>query len=122
VLDHSFKKFPGNLKAYSKANLEKADKMIGFGCISPVPDPQLLLDIRNKKVRWEQAVESTDEIERLILEGGKRFGLERMMIVPDCGFGGMRGYFKDDTGQRIAAQKLKNMVAAANQVRAKISR
>jgi hypothetical protein len=96
--------------------------MIGFGCVNPVPDPQLLLNIRDKKVRWELAVESIDEIEKLILEGGKRFGLERMMIVPDCGFGGMRGYFKDDTGQRIAAKKLKNMVEAANRVRAKISR
>lgn len=120
ILDHSFKDFPSNLEAYSKEILEKADKMIGFGCVSSTPDPQLLLDIRDGKARWMEAVESVDEVEKLILEGGKRFGLERLIIDPDCGFVGMKEYFKDDTGQRIAAQKLKNMVGAVKRVKEKL--
>ena len=119
ILDHSFKDFFVNLGAYSKAALEKVDKMIGFGCVSSTPDPQLLLDINNGKRQWTDAVESVDEIEKLILEGGKRLGLERMMIIPDCGFRGMFSYFNDDTGQKIAAKKLKHMVAAAERVRGK---
>jgi 5-methyltetrahydropteroyltriglutamate--homocysteine methyltransferase len=117
ILDHSFKDFKVNLGAYSKATLEKADKMVGFGCVSSSPLPQLLLDIKDGKARWTDAVEPVDEIEKLILDGGKRFGLERLMILPNCGFGGMREYFKDDTGQRIAAQKLKNMAEAAKRIR-----
>jgi len=117
ILDHSFKDFPRNLEAYSKDILERADKMIGFGCVSSMPDPQLLLDIRGGKARWTEAVESVEEIEKLILEGGKRFGLERLIVDPDCGFGGMRDYFKDDTGQKIAAQKLRNMVEAVKRIK-----
>jgi len=117
ILDHSFKDFSANLESYSKDILEKADKMIGFGCVSSTPDPQLLLDIRAGKAQWAEAVESVDDIERLILEGGRRFGLERLLIDPDCGFGGMREYFKDDTGQRIATEKLKNMVEAVRRVK-----
>lgn len=117
ILDHSFKDFSANLEVYSKTTLEKTDKMIGFGCVSPTPDPQLLLDIRDGRAQWTAAVEPVDEIERLILEGGKRFGLERLIIDPDCGFVGMRDYFKDDTGERIAAQKLKNMVEAVKKIK-----
>jgi len=117
VLDHSFKDFPANLEYYSKDILDKADKMIGFGCVSSAPDPQLLLDISSGKVPWMKAVESVDEIERLILDGGRKFGIERLLINPDCGFGGMKEYFKDDMGQRIAAEKLKNMVEAVRRVK-----
>ncbi|TKJ27045.1 MAG: hypothetical protein CEE41_00935 [Hadesarchaea archaeon B3_Hades] len=117
VLDYSFKDFPANLGAYSKAALERVDKMIGFGCVSPTPDPQLLLDIKDRKRPWMDAVEFPEEIKKLILEGGRRFGLERLMILPDCGFREMKDYFEDDTGQRIAAQKLRNMVEAARRVR-----
>ncbi len=120
ILDHSFSDFPANLGFYSRGVLERADKMIGFGCVSSTPDPQLLLDISAGKAQWTEAVESVDKIEKLILEGGKRFGLERLIIDPDCGFGGMREYFKDDTGQRIATGKLRNMVGAVRGARKKL--
>lgn len=94
--------------------------MMGFGCVSSIPDPQLLLDICAGKAQWAEAVESVDEIEKLILEGGRKFGLERLIINPDCGFGGMKEYFKDDTGQRIATEKLKNMVEAVRRARKKL--
>lgn len=71
VLDYSFKDFPANLGAYSKAALERVDKMIGFGCVSPTPDPQLLLDIKDRKRPWMDAVEFPEEIKKLILEGGE---------------------------------------------------
>ncbi len=120
ILDHSFRDFPANLEFYSKGILERADKMMGFGCVSSTPDPQLLLDIGAGKAQWAEAVESVDEIEKLILEGGRKFGLERLIINPDCGFGGMKEYFKDDTGQRIATEKLKNMVGAVRRARKKL--
>lgn len=117
ILDHSFKDFPANLKYYSKDILEKNDKMIGFGCVSTNPDPKLMLNINAGKARWTKAVESADEVEKLILEGGKRFGLERLIVNPDCGFGGWKQYFKDDMGQIIATEKLKTMTEAARRVR-----
>lgn len=120
ILDHGFKDFPSNLECYSKGVLEKADKMIGFGCVSTAPDPQLMLDISGGKVQWTKAVESVGEMEKLILEGGKRFGLERLIIDPDCGFGGIKNYFRDDTGQRIATEEMKNMVEAVRMVRKKL--
>jgi 5-methyltetrahydropteroyltriglutamate--homocysteine methyltransferase len=117
ILDHSFRDSPRNLDAYTKEALERADKMIGFGCVSSMPDPQLLMDIRSGRVDWTRAVEPVEQIEKLIIEGGKRFGLERLIIDPDCGFGGMKEYFKDDTGQRIAAKKLRNMVEAVRRIK-----
>jgi 5-methyltetrahydropteroyltriglutamate--homocysteine methyltransferase len=119
ILDHEFKASPKNLDFYTRSALEKADKMIGFGCVDSEPDPQPLLDIRDGKKQWMEVVESVEEIEKFILEGGRRFGLERLIIDPDCGFGGMKGYFKDDTGQKIAAQKLRNMVKATKKVKEK---
>ena len=117
ILCHEFKATPKNLEIYSKGKLEKADKMIGLGCVNTNLEPRLLLDIRDKKIDWMNAVESVKEIEKTIIEGGKRFGFERLLIVPDCGFGGMKIYFKDDTGQKIAIQKLKNMVEATRRVK-----
>lgn len=117
ILTHEFKALPKNLEVYSKEMLDGVDKMIGLGCVNSRPDPQLLLDIRDKKKNWIEAVEPVDEIEKFILEGAKRFGLERLVIVPDCGFGGMKEYFKDDTGQKIASQKLKNMVEAVRKIK-----
>lgn len=117
ILDHEFKGSPKNLNFYTRAALEKSDKMIAFGCVNSKPDPQLLLAVRNGKMKWMDIVESVEEIEKLILEGGRRFGLERLLIDPDCGFWGMRGYFKDDTGQKIATQKLRNMVKAAERIK-----
>lgn len=118
VLHHSFKDFPKNLEAYDRRTLEKTDKMIGLGCVSSTPDPQLLLDIRDGKVPWTAAVEPVGEIEKLIFKGGERFGFERLVVNPDCGFRGLKDYFGDDTGQLIAVQKLKRMVEATQRVRA----
>ena len=117
ILDHSFKDFPANFCVYSKDVLEKADKMIGLGCVSSNPDPKLLIGIRDGKEQWIEAVEPVAEVEKVILEGGRKFGLERLIIEPDCGFGGLKRFFRDDTGQKIATQKLKNVVVAVNRIK-----
>ncbi|MEM2213293.1 MAG: hypothetical protein QXK12_04940 [Candidatus Nezhaarchaeales archaeon] len=117
ILSHAFKAYPKNLEAYSKTELEKADKMVGLGCIDTNPDPKLLLEVAKGKRNWLSVAEGVDEVEAFIHEGGKRFGYERLLIHPDCGFGGLKEYFNDDTGHRIAMEKLKRMVEATKRVK-----
>lgn len=117
VLSFAFKASPGNLDAISRADLERHDKMLGLGCIDSNPDPQLLLEVASNRRPLTDVVEPVEEVEALIVEAGRRLGFERLLIHPDCGFGGLRQYFKDDRGQLIAREKLRVMVEAVRRVR-----
>ncbi|MEM4699752.1 MAG: hypothetical protein QXT74_02220 [Candidatus Nezhaarchaeales archaeon] len=120
VLSLAFKAEPRNLEAYSKRDLEAYDKVVGLGCVDSNPDPSLMMDIAAGRRPWTSAVEGVEEVEAFIERAGRRLGLERLLIHPDCGFAGLRGYFKDDTGQLIAKEKLRSMVEAARRLRRRI--
>ncbi|MCX8204935.1 MAG: hypothetical protein N3H31_04725 [Candidatus Nezhaarchaeota archaeon] len=120
VLSLAFKAELRNLEAYARRDLEAHDKILGLGCVDTNPDPGLMLDVAAGRRPWTTAVESVEEVEAFIEKAGGIFSLERLLIHPDCGFAGLKSYFKDDTGQLIAKGKLRSMVEAARRLRAKL--
>jgi len=97
VLDHEFTQVRENSNAYSKEELERAEKFLAFGCVSSI----------------NPAVESADEILASLQRAFRLFG-NRFLVKPDCGFGGMIGT-PDAYG--ITQRKLSNMVTAAKMAR-----
>lgn len=96
VIDHEFAGSPANLRVYTRDDLERPGKLLAYGCVSSVK-PQ---------------VESVEEISASIRNAVDIFG-SRVIVKPDCGFGGMLGI---PGAYEIALSKLKNMVKAARVV------
>ena len=93
VVDHEFTAIRENLNAYSREDLERADKLLAYGCVSSI----------------NLTVESVEEISARIDRGLNLYG-ERLLVKPDCGFGGLLG---TPDAYSIVLQKLSNMVNAA---------
>ena len=93
IIDHEFTGFPSNANAYAKEELERSGKFLAYGCVSSVK-PQ---------------VESVDEISASLRKALEAFG-SRIVVKPDCGFGGMLGI---PGAYKIVLEKLENMVKAA---------
>jgi len=98
VIDHEFAGAPANLHAYTRDDLERSGKFLAYGCVSSVK-PQ---------------VETVEEISESLSNALKIFG-PRILVKPDCGFGGMLG-MPDAYG--LVLKKLENMVKAARMVAA----
>jgi methionine synthase II (cobalamin-independent) len=96
IVDHEFAGSPANLRAYTKDDFERSGKFLAYGCVSSVK-PQ---------------VESVEEISASIRSALNAFG-RRIIVKPDCGFGGMLGI---PGAYEIALRKLENMVKAARVV------
>lgn len=96
IVDHEFAGSPANLRAYTKDDLERSGKFLAYGCVSSVK-PQ---------------VESVEEISASIRIALNTFG-RRIIVKPDCGFGGMFGI---PGAYKVALRKLENMVKAARVV------
>jgi methionine synthase II (cobalamin-independent) len=96
IVDHEFAGSPANLRAYAKEDFERSGKFLAYGCVSSVK-PQ---------------VESVEEISVSIRTALDTFG-RRIIVKPDCGFGGMLGI---PGAYEVALKKLKNMVDAARVV------
>jgi methionine synthase II (cobalamin-independent) len=96
VIDHEFAGSPANLHAYTKDDFERAGKFLAYGCVSSVK-PQ---------------VESAEEISSSIGSALNAFG-RRIIVKPDCGFGGMLGI---PGAYELVLKKLENMVKAARVV------
>jgi methionine synthase II (cobalamin-independent) len=96
IVDHEFAVSPANLRAYTKDDLEHSGKFLAYGCVSSVK-PQ---------------VESVEEISATIRNALNTFG-RRIIVKPDCGFGGMLGI---PGAYEVALRKLENMVKAARVV------
>jgi len=93
IVDHEFAANRANVNAYTKEDLERTGKFLAYGCVSST----------------SPAVESVEEISATLESAVGRFG-DRLLVKPDCGFGGMIGIQEAyDKVQR----KLSNMVAAA---------
>jgi methionine synthase II (cobalamin-independent) len=101
IVDHEFTAIRENLNAYSREDLERADKFLAFGCVSTV----------------NPTVESVEEISVRLEKALSLYG-ERLLVKPDCGFGGMLGT-PDAYG--IVQRKLRNMVTAAKMVQQRLS-
>ena len=96
IVDHEFAGSPNNLHAYTKDELESSGKLLAYGCVSSVK-PQ---------------VETVEEISASIRNAMKTFG-SRIIVKPDCGFGGMFGV---SGAYEAVLKKLENMVKAARMV------
>ena len=93
IVDHEFAGSPKNLQAYTKDELERSSKFLAYGCVSSV----------------KTQVETVEEISGSIRNAMKVFG-SRIIVKPDCGFGGMFGVAG---AYEVVLKKLENMVKAA---------
>ena len=100
IVDHEFTQIHANEIVYSKEDLETADKFLAYGCVSST----------------RPAVEPVEEIATTLERAAQRFG-ERLLVKPDCGFGGMLG---NPDAYGIVERKLTNMVTAAKAVRKRL--
>ncbi|MFQ6050683.1 MAG: hypothetical protein ACE5K4_03215 [Candidatus Hydrothermarchaeota archaeon] len=120
LVDHEFASIPENLDAYSKSDLDKYDKIIGLGCVVSNIDPEKLIEI-SKGQNWNSVVETKEEISDFIKKAANKFGIERLVLDPDCGFGGLKHYIKGELTEnvllKICYQKMKNMVDVARDLR-----
>jgi len=97
IVDHEFTLTQENLNAYSREDLERAGKYIAFGCVSST----------------NPTVESVDEISARLGKAVTLYG-ERVLVKPDCGFGGLLG---SPDAYELVQRKLINMVTAAKTIR-----
>ncbi len=115
VLDHEFASIPGNLDMYSQDALESSSKMIGYGCVESNIEPALLIETQ-KDGDWTRTVEPLEIVEKRIAEAITRYGKDNIILDPDCGFGGLKGYIRGHLTQEIAMticyEKLKIMMEA----------
>ncbi|MGC1121941.1 MAG: hypothetical protein WBA22_12700 [Candidatus Methanofastidiosia archaeon] len=120
VLDHEFAALPRNLEMYSKEDLESNGKILGYGCVETNVEPNLLVEVQ-KDGKWQRVVEPVAVIKKRICDAVERWGAENIIVDPDCGFGGLRGYIRgqltEDVALSICQEKLSNMVRAAHMVR-----
>lgn len=100
VIDHEFAGSPTNVQAYAKDDFERTGKFLAYGSVSSVK-PQ---------------VETVEEISASLRKALETFG-SRIIVKPDCGFGGMLGI---PDAYEIALKKVGNMVKAARAVAAEV--
>jgi len=101
IVDHEFAATPMNINAYTNDDLEQHRKFLAFGCVSSI----------------SPAVEPVEEISAALEHAVERFG-DRILVKPDCGFGGMMGI---PEAYSTVQKKLSNMVAAAKITRQHIA-
>ena len=99
ILDHEFSGNPRNLHAYSSNELELTGKFLAYGCVSSV-NPR---------------VETVEEITKSLQNALELCG-PRIIVKPDCGFGGMQGV---SNAYVTVLAKLRNMVKASRDLAAR---
>ena len=97
IIDHEFAQSPKNHEAYSRIELEATGKVLAYGCISST----------------NQGIETVEEIIGVLKNAQNIFG-PRIIVKPDCGFGGLSGL---PDAYSITLSKLRNMVQAARDIR-----
>ncbi len=109
ILDHEFQG-TDNSGVYSKEALESSCKILSYGILNTNPRQ---LALRNGKIQ----VESQEELIKKLEEACAQYGLDNIMVSPDCGFGGWKSLrVPEDEKWRAIREKLSNMVKARNAV------
>ncbi len=116
-LDYDFASSPENLMVFTKQDLERYDKMVGYGCLTTILDPILLEDIRRGNVSWQEAVETENEIKARIIKAIDRYGVENIVVDPDCAFGNLKLAIPSEIAYSITLAKLKRMMDAVKNLR-----
>ncbi len=105
ILDHEFQG-TNNSGVYTQNELESNGKMLSYGVVNSNPRQVFKEDGRVQ-------AESVSDITNFIKKGSEQYGLENLLISPDCGFGGWKSVRRPvDEKWRIIKDKLCNMVAA----------
>jgi len=98
IVDHEFAATPKNLQAYTKDDLEQTGKFLAYGCISSI----------------KPSIETVEEISASVRKALDRFG-PRVILKPDCGFGGMQNV---PEAYATVLGKLRNLVTASRKLAA----
>ncbi len=107
ILDHEFQG-TDNSGVYSKEALESSGKILSYGILNTNPRQ---LALKDGKIR----VESQEELIKKLEEACAQYGLENLMVSPDCGFGGWKSLrLPEDEKWKAIREKLANMVKARN--------
>ncbi len=111
ILDHEFQG-TNNASLYSKAALEDNGKILSYGLLNTNPKQVL----REGRI----LVESEEELIGKLEEACGDYGMENLMVSPDCGFGGWKHMrVPEDEKWRAIGEKLSNMVKARDKYLAK---
>ncbi|MFQ5818900.1 MAG: hypothetical protein ACE5I5_02840 [Candidatus Heimdallarchaeota archaeon] len=106
IVDHEFRSSPHNFELFNRKLLESNEKMLAFGTLKTIYGGE----------GEEAFVENVKNIRDWIQKGIDAFGIENILIKPDCGFGPLKGAFPGDNPYQIVLKKLRNMVAAVQQI------
>jgi 5-methyltetrahydropteroyltriglutamate--homocysteine methyltransferase len=107
ILDHEFQGI-NNSKVYGRVELERHSKLLSYGLLNTNPR-----QVFSKE--GNVLLESLDGIKTILENACKSYGLENLLLSPDCGFGGWKHVkMPDDEKWRIIMGKLSNMVRARN--------
>ena len=110
ILDHEFRTNEENFNIFQREHIVNTDKLLALGTVKSKFIP---VD------GWEinDYVEGIDSIEVYIRKAINKYGKENLIIKPDCGFGALKGTFKDENiAYEIAIRKVKNMVQALKRI------
>jgi len=110
LMDHEFQSAPKNLERFTRNELEEHDKFLGYGVV----ETKVKMHV---KAGIDDYVESLDVLKGRISLGVKRFGADRIVLKPDCGFGGLRGLLPGDAPYEVAVRKMKNLCRAVASLR-----
>jgi methionine synthase II (cobalamin-independent) len=107
ILDHEFQG-TDNEGVYTKEDLEISGKLLSYGAVNSNPQQVFSKDGRVH-------IESVDTISSSLEAASAVYGLENLLVSPDCGFAGWRSLrLPEDEKWRVIKEKLCNIVKARN--------
>ncbi|MHA1912889.1 MAG: hypothetical protein ACW97V_00835 [Promethearchaeota archaeon] len=110
IIDHEFRTNEENFEIYNKKHLVDNEKLLALGTVKS----------KFSKVEgWEitDYIEKSSSLENYIRKGMEQFGMENLVIKPDCGFLPLKNSFGEKMAYDITIRKLKNMVQALNNIK-----
>jgi 5-methyltetrahydropteroyltriglutamate--homocysteine methyltransferase len=112
ILDHEFQGTE-NFGVYTKEDLETHGKLLSYGLINT--NPKQVFGANGRVL-----VESVDSLIKNLGDACKRYGLENLLISPDCGFGGWKHVHLEESKKWFYIEKkLSNMVKARDSFQGK---
>lgn len=111
ILDHEFRTNEENLDIFQKEHLTNSGKLLALGTVK-----SKFLPVEGYEIN--DYVEEIDSLEAYIRKSINKYGKENLIIKPDCGFGALKGTFKNENlAYEIAIRKVKNMVQALKRIK-----
>jgi methionine synthase II (cobalamin-independent) len=104
ILSHEFSGTERNFEAYDPSQVEGRGKILSVGVVStsPTEDEGGSEPVGLIRKRMECAIE--------------RYGAERLMFSPDCGFRPLGGLLGEEAGYQLSIRKIRGMVEARKEL------